>query len=636
MKSAKELWQYVSKMGLKPLPKTSVSQWADDYRMLSQGLSAEPGRWKTSRAPYQKEIMDAFTQPGINRVVVKSASQVGKSDIMNNVLGRYAHLDPCAVMMIQPTIELAQDYSKSRISPMIRDTKVLSQVFYETKSEDGAKTRDGKNTILSKLFPGGRLIMCGANSPAGLASRPVRVLLADEVDRFPDSAGTEGDPVDLAAKRMTTFWNRVMGLFSTPTNEGSSRIDIEYKAGTQEEWQHKCPNCGEYHLVRYTEMECDTDEHSDHKGHRIVVVKDVKWRCPDCGIAFSESDMRRSPQKYIAKNPTAVQNGIRSFFVNGFTSPWLTWNEVMREWLEAKGDPTREKVVMNTRFGESYTQAGAFEDYQPFLRRREAYGADLPDGVLLLTAAVDTQDNRLEYEVAGWGYGEECWGICKGVILGKPDNPKTWGDLDAVLDRIYRFKNGAGLKVARTFVDSGGHYTSKVYEYCEKNFSKQRFAIKGTAGTPGIPLNYKIGRASGSKIPLVMLGVDDGKQQVMNRLAIEAVGAQYFHFPQDEETLEIGPRGYDELYFKGIISEHKKKVKRKGVIHEIWEPTAGVRNEPLDLRVYNLACMNSIRPDWDILADAVQGGGHTETVKKVTPRRKPERRRKRASKVADI
>ena len=231
MKTAKELWQYVSKMGLKPLPKTSVSQWADDYRMLSQGLSAEPGRWKTSRAPYQKDIMDAFTQPGINRVVVKSASQVGKSDIMNNVLGRYAHLDPCAVMMIQPTIELAQDYSKSRISPMIRDTKVLSQVFYETKSEDGAKTRDGKNTILSKLFPGGRLIMCGANSPAGLASRPVRVLLADEVDRFPDSAGTEGDPVDLAAKRMTTFWNRVMGLFSTPTNEGSSRIDVEYKQG---------------------------------------------------------------------------------------------------------------------------------------------------------------------------------------------------------------------------------------------------------------------------------------------------------------------------------------------------------------------------------------------------------------------
>lgn len=773
MKTAKELWQYVSKTGLKPLPKTSVSQWADDYRMLSQGLSAEPGRWKTSRAPYQKEIMDAFTQPGINRVVVKSASQVGKaldvetpimtttgwkrmgdltindqvfdengnpvrilavsevwnnrpcyevkfsdeeviiadenhdwyvdvdtdgtfiletksiykiiswlnskvwihetfsrrivsvtpvtnratvcievdspthlflagrnlipthnSDIMNNVLGRYAHLDPCAVMMIQPTIELAQDYSKSRISPMIRDTKVLSQVFYETKSEDGSKTRDGKNTILSKLFPGGRLIMCGANSPAGLASRPVRVLLADEVDRFPDSAGTEGDPVDLAAKRMTTFWNRVMGLFSTPTNEGSSRIDVEYQTGTQEEWQHECPNCGEYHLIRHTEMECETEEHKDAKGRKIVIVSDVKWRCPDCGSTFSEDEMRKVPQKYISKNPAALHNGIRSFFVNGFTSPWLTWNDIMREWLEAKGDPTREKVVMNTRFGESYAQQGAFEDYQQFIRRREKYGADLPDGVLLLTGAVDTQDNRLEYEITGWGYGEECWGICKGVILGQPDNKATWDALDVVLDKVYRFKNGTGLKVARAFIDSGGHYTSKVYEYCEKNFSKQRFAIKGTAGTPGIPLNYKIGKASGSKIPLVMLGVDDGKQQVMNRLAIDEPGAKYFHFPLDEEFL--GTRGYDELYFKGIISEHKKKVKRKGVIHEIWEPTAGVRNEPLDLRVYNLACMNSIHPDWDRLAEVVKGGGHSTTTV-TTPRKKTMRKRiRRASKAADI
>ena len=381
-------------------------------------------------------------------------------------------------------------------------------------------------------------------------------------------------------------------------------------------------------------MECETEEHKDAKGRKIVVVSDVKWRCPDCGSTFSEDEMRKVPQKYISKNPAALHNGIRSFFVNGFTSPWLTWNDIMREWLEAKGDPTREKVVMNTRFGESYAQQGAFEDYQQFIRRREKYGADLPDGVLLLTGAVDTQDNRLEYEITGWGYGEECWGICKGIILGEPDNKATWDALDAVLDKVYRFKNGTGLKVARAFIDSGGHYTSKVYEYCEKNFSKQRFAIKGTAGTPGIPLNYKIGKASGSKIPLVMLGVDDGKQQVMNRLAIDEPGDKYFHFPLDEEFL--GTRGYDELYFKGIISEHKKKVKRKGVIHEIWEPTAGVRNEPLDLRVYNLACMNSIHPDWDRLAEVVKGGGHSTTTV-TTPRKKPMRKRvRRASKAADI
>ncbi len=228
MKKAVDLWRYISLKGLKPLPKTSVSEWADNYRILSNN-SAEPGRWRTSRAPYQKAIMDAFTQVGVRRVAVMSSSQIGKSDLMNNIIGRFAHLDPCTIMMIQPTIDMAIDYSKSRIAPMLRDTPALTDLFYTVKDKDGGqgKQNDGNNTILSKIFPGGRLIMCGANSPAGLASRPVRILLADEVDRFPDSAGGEGDPVDLAAKRMTTFWNRVMGLFSTPTVEGRSRIEKE-------------------------------------------------------------------------------------------------------------------------------------------------------------------------------------------------------------------------------------------------------------------------------------------------------------------------------------------------------------------------------------------------------------------------
>ena len=224
MRTAIDLWQYISRRGLKPLPKTSVSEWADEYRVISQG-NAEPGRWRTSRAEYQREIMNAFTQTGIHRVVVKSAAHIGKSDIMNTVIGRFAHLDPAAIMMIQPTIEMAQDYSKTRIAPMLRDTKVLNNLFFTVKGKEDfgtAKTRDGNNTILSKIFPGGRLIMCGSNSPAGLASRPVRVLLADEVDRFAQTAGTEGDPVDLASKRMTTFWNHVSGLFSTPTTESVS------------------------------------------------------------------------------------------------------------------------------------------------------------------------------------------------------------------------------------------------------------------------------------------------------------------------------------------------------------------------------------------------------------------------------
>lgn len=617
MKTARELWQYISKNGLKPLPKTSVSNWADNHRMLSSGISAEPGKWKTSRAPYQKDIMNAFTEPGIHRVVVKSSSQIGKSDMMNNVIGRFAHLDPCAIMMIQPTIDMAQDYSKTRIAPMIRDTKVLNNLFYDVKS------RDANNTILSKVFPGGRLIMCGANSPAGLASRPIRILLADEVDRFPDSAGTEGDPVDLAAKRMTTFWNSCMGLFSTPTNEGSSRIDEEYLADTQEEWQHKCPNCGEYHLLRHIDMTVDYKEIKTPSGKKTVIVNDVKWRCPHCGFSFSEKEMKQTPQKYISRNADALKNGIRSFFVNGFTSPWMTWSKIMREWLEAKGDPEREKVIMNTVFGESYKQKGAFEDEQIFLRRRESYGAELPNGVLLLTAAIDTQDNRLEYEVVGWGKEEECWGIRKGIVLGAPNQDRTWKEIDNILDKTYHFADGKGLKVVRTFIDSGGHYTSDVYNYCQKNFHKQRFAIKGRGG-PGIPLIYKIAKANNAKAPLILLGVDDGKQQIMDRLSIDSPGPLYFHFPQDEGIKELSNRGYDDLYFKGIISEHKKVYKRNGVLREVWETTKNVRNEPLDLRNYNLACMKSLKPDWGKLEMLVNGMSETEVKRAVA---KPQKKK---------
>ena len=459
MKTAIELWQYVSRKGLKPLPKTSVSEWADNYRIISQG-NAEPGRWRTSRAEYQREIMDSFTQGGIHRVVVKSAAQIGKSDIMNNVIGRFAHLDTAPIMMIQPTIDMAQDYSKSRIAPMLRDTKALNNLFFTVKNHEEfatAKTRDGNNTILSKIFPGGRLIMCGSNSPAGLASRPVRVLLADEVDRFAPSAGTEGDPVDLASKRMTTFWNHVSGLFSTPTTEGASRIETEYLAGTQEEWQHQCPNCGEFHVLRHTDMDCpEMEESRDKDGNKTYIIREVLWRCPDCGKEFTERQMKDTPQKYIVKNAIALENGIRSFFVNGFSSPWLTWTEIMKEWFVARGDPVREQVVVNTRFGETYHLIGAYDDETQFLRRRERYDAELPQGILVLTAAVDVQGNRLEYEICGWGFDEECWGIQKGVIPGNPDHPKVWKLLDGILDRPYHFANGNALKILRTFIDTGG------------------------------------------------------------------------------------------------------------------------------------------------------------------------------------
>lgn len=624
-----ELFRKIRRKALRPAPKMTVSQWADNYRMLSRESSAEPGRWKTSRTEYQREIMDSFTSPDVWKVVVKSAAQIGKSDIMNNVIGRFAHLDPSPILMIQPTIDMAQDYSKSRISPMIQDTKVLKTIFSDVK------TRDTNNTILSKMFPGGRLIMGGANSPAGLASRPIRIVLADEVDRFPASAGSEGDPVDLAAKRTTTFHNKLIGMFSTPTIKGASRIDEEYMTGTQEEWQHRCPACGAWNMITHRHMTTDYTIEKDKNGREHYLVTNVRWCCPECSVLHTQTEMQNAETKYIAQNAAALEKGVRSFFVNAFASPWLSWTSIMQEWLEAKGDAEREKVIYNTRFGESYELKGNFEDEQQFLARRENYGAELPEGVLILTAAVDVQHNRLEYEVCGWGEGEECWGIQKGIILGAPDEDMTWVQLDVQLDRQYKFANGTGLMVTRTFIDSGdGVYMREVYRYCLKNLHKQRFAIKGSSEY-GVPLYYKVSKQKAlgnATIPLVLIGVSNGKQYVMDRLAIETPGPKYFHFPLDSEgkkdngiTESLTNRGYDDIYFKGLIAEKLATRVKNGRIVLYWKNVAkDKRNEPLDLRVYNLACITTLNPDYAQLKALLTGEKPAQTAS-AKPAAKPRR-----------
>ena len=561
-----------------------MSEWADTFRQLPAD-AAEPGRWKTARAPYTKAVMDAFTQEGIHRVVIKSSAQIGKTEILLNIIGRFAHLDPCTIMLVNPTLEMSQDFSKARLSRMIQDTKVLTPLF------GTSKTRDANQTILSKFFTGGRLVLAGANSPAGLASRPIRILLCDEVDRFPASAGTEGDPVDLASKRTTTYWNYKIGMFSTPTAEGASRIDIEYSLGTQEEWQHQCPNCGEYHALDYRQMQTEYQQTKNAAGTKIVLVSSVKWRCPDCGFEFDELEIKKAPQKYIAQNPTAERNGIRSFWLNGFSSPWLTWKDIMREWLEARGNAVRESVVYNTRFGLSYQLRGNYDDENVFLERREDYEAELPTGVLLLTAAVDVQANRLEYEIAGWSATAR-WGILRGIVRGEPTKLSTWESLNEVLDREYHFSNGTAMTVARTFVDSG-YSTTQVYDYCKMFFRSGRFPIKGKAGM-GLPLLYKYGNPkTNSGVLLTILGVDNGKQEVMSNLGVSDSSVEgYMHFPRDDEFL--GKRGYDSVYFKGLISEHKVVRKSNGILYTAWEPiNKDTRNEPLDLAVYNLACMKS-------------------------------------------
>lgn len=576
--------------GLEPPPTMSVSEWADTFREIPSDYGADPGKWVSK--DYQIPIMDAFTAKGVNKVVAMLGAQLGKSEILFNLLGRFIHLDPCPMLMVQPTVEDSKDFSKERLTPTVAQTPVLADKIHEQKS------RSGDNTILKKLFPGGYLSLVGSNAPSGLAKRSIRVLVCDEVDRFAASAGTEGDPVALAIKRTSNFWNHLIGLFSTPT-DATSRIYREYMLGTQEEWRYQCPNCGEWHWLTVDDMKFDYDEF-EKDGDKSYNVRSVHWICPDCGFEFTEAQMRQAKQKYVCLNPGVTNT--RSFHVNAFTSPWVRWTSIIQEYLEARNDEESLKTFINTRLSEVYKPDIVIQDVDPLMARREEYEAELPDGVLVVTLAVDTQDNRLEYEVCGWGRGEERWGIKKGVLLGVPETGgAVWGALDELIDREYSFADGKRLKIARTFIDSGGHYTTDVYRYCAKNKARQVFAIRG-AHDFGVPLLFKLGNAQGFPgLTLLLIGVNDGKQYVLQRLkGVETPGEQFMHFPVQEE------KGYDRRYYKGLLSEKLVMERRRGKMVQRWKNVApDGRNEPIDLAIYNLACLRSIDPDWSAFERAL-------------------------------
>lgn len=570
----------------KPPEKLTVSQWANKKRRLSAENSAEAGRWKTSRTPYLKEIMDAFTDPKVHRIAVAASSQVGKTEMEMNMMGYVIDNDPGPIMFIMPTVEIARDFSKRRIAPMIRDTKCLRDKIAK------AKSRDGDNSVLKKSYPGGMLTMTGSNSPASLASVPARYVFGDERDRWAKDAGGEGDPWGLVEARTITFYNYKMVEVSTPTIKGYSAIESSFAVGTQEYWCVECPHCHEYHFIDFDDIKFEYKSTKiNNKTHFSVDSAD--YVCPDCGCISPEAVMKKQPHKWIASNPDAYKNGVRSFWINAFSSPWMNWKTLVLRFLEAKDDPEKLKTVYNTLFGKLWEDRGDLEDEDGMMERREDYGAELPEGVLCLTCGVDTQDNRLEYEVVGYGFHEENWGIEKGIIMGKPSDEETWAKLDYVIDRSYRFADGKALKVSLTFVDSGGHYTQEVYEECRKRKNKRVFAIKGKGGEgvpfTGPPSKVNIVRDDRvvGKTWLYNIGVDAGKERIMSGLKVQE-GARRSHFPLEQSA------GYDSLYFSGLLSEKMTLKNNKWV----WEKLPGhQRNEALDCRNYANAAYRVLKPN---------------------------------------
>ena len=593
----------------------TVSEWADANRILVSESSSEPGRWRTDRAPYQREIMDSFTQTGIWKIVIMASSQVGKTELELNMMGRAIDVDPGPMLFVQPTDTFAEDFSKRRVAPMIRACRVLKSKVYE------AKSRDSGNTITMKTFPGGSVSFTGANSPTELAGRPVRYVFCDEIDRFPASAGTEGNPLKLAERRTETFRERgrKMVMTSTPTIKGASEIERNYLQGTQEEWHTECPHCHNFSFIRFDQIKFDKEEYKDEAGDRQYHVRNVRWHCPVCERETNEYDTKRCAAKWVSKNPEAVEAGVRSFRLSAFMSPWSDWKDICRSFLNAHDDPELLKVFINTMLGETWEVRDRSGIPEQLHARREKYDAEVPDGVLVLTMGVDTQDNRLEYEIVGWDREEQSWGISRGVIPGLPSSKSVWEEIDALMDKGWKLPSGKTLKVMAAFVDSGGHFTTEVYKACAERFINGRkiFAIKGDDGQDKEYVSM-MKKSGPIKSPKFIIGVDCGKTAIMSATAVENAGPRYMHFPRDYEA------GYDMEFFRGLISEKMVIHRRGGKAVMAWEKTYE-RNEPLDCRNYARAAYKYFHWPFDKIEGRLKGIEEVEIVTRKQVEKKKQR-----------
>lgn len=564
---------------LKAPPHLSVSEWADMERYLSPESSAEPGKWQTIRAEYQRGMMDAASNPAVERVTILCSSQVGKTEVINNIVGYYITHDPSPMLIIQPTLEMGMAWSKDRFAPMLRDTPCL-----EGKVKD-ARSKISSNTILHKTFPGGHLTVAGANSPSSLASRPIRMVLQDEIDRFPASAGTEGDPCSLADKRAMTFWNRKLVKTSTPTVEGVSRIQMEWEQSNQSRFYVPCPKCGQYQLFEWAgiKFEKSDPEHTTH------------FECAGCQAKLSDLDKVRMVAKGRWQPTYPDRQGHFGFHINELYSPWSSWKKVVIDFLEKKQHQETLRVWINTSLGECWREEESYSiDTDKLAARTEQY-VELPMGVVLLTAGVDVQDDRLEYVVKGWGQKEESWFIQKGTLYGSPGRTDTWKLLDDRLQSEFVHESGLKLSIVATCVDSGGHFTTDVYKYTRAREHRRYFSTKGFGGF-GRPFIGKATRNNKIRAIVVPLGVDSGKEKVYDRLRIDDPGPGYLHFNEQ----------CDEEYFLQLTAEKQVVKYSKGFPTRVWVLKDSRRNEMLDCEVLNLAAFYLLNVDTAKMAQRME------------------------------
>ena len=564
-----------------PPPRLSLSQWADKHFVLSAESAAQPGRWRT--LPYQRGIMDAITDPRIEHVTVMKSARIGYTLMFSAAIGYFMHQDPAPMLVVQPTVDDAKNFSKETIATMLRDVPVLAALT--TRDEESKGPKDSSNTMTHKLFPGGVLSLVGANSGAGFRRISRRVVLLDEVDAYPPSAGSEGDPVRLAKMRTQAFWNRKLVDGSTPLLAGSSRIEQLFLDGDQRRFHVPCPHCGHMDFLAFRQID---------RGHWMVWPEGepgaAHFVCSKNGCVIEHKDKRAMLERGEWRADAELK-GHASFHIWAAYSysPNATWGDIATEFVAANKEGSEAlRTFVNTWLGETWQEKGEAPEWERLYRRREKYArGTVPAQVLLLTAGVDVQRDRLVVEVVGWGGDRQSWSVDALVLPGDTSRPEVWASLDELLARQWPTEDGGARPIEMLAVDSGDQ-TQTVYNWARRYPMSRVIAVKGASSAAAI-IN------SPSAVDVTVRGKKLSRGYKVWPVGSSLVKSELYGWLRLEAPVDGGPcppgfchfPEHGEDFFKQLTAEHLVQVrKRTGhIVHE-WQVQPGRENHYLDCRVY--------------------------------------------------
>lgn len=579
-----------------PPTRLKVSQWADRNRQLTSESSAETGQW-TSKA-YQREPMDAISDPHVHTVVMMSATQMLKTECgILNPLGYVIDQDPGPVLIVMPTGRDGESFSKDRVAPMLAATTCLRGKIWDPKG------RSSDNTILHKRFTGGHVTVT-APTANGLSSRPIRYLFCDEIDKYPASAGSEGDPISLARKRTATFRNRKKIILTcSPTVAGESRIARAYQESDQREFHVPCPRCGHMQSMMLKWNQVVWDRHLPTRQEQAL---SARYHCEHeaCKTAWNDAERHRAVElgEWRAKAPFS---GTAGFWISELYSPWKDLSEIVLDYLVKKDDPQSLKTFINTSLAETWQERGEAPDDEMIWRRSERYElGTVPQRGLFLTAFVDVQDESLHFELKAWGRGKENWSVDYRVIQCetkdghaiKTSSPEPWVELERLLMRDWPHESGETMPIMALGIDSGFR-PQVVYDFAARHpqpahsdaTGSRVYAVRTVVPTKGTDDHLKLiagvsttdaaRKRKGMRI--WQIGTGRAKQEFYDALRMR--------MPEGEEEPQPGRCHYpypEREFYRQICSE-SRVVRENGKVQWIRDPA--VRNEPLDTHVGNRA-----------------------------------------------